>query len=52
LKELEGPINTLVDEMSRKWILGGESVVAGYDKYLEKLKILKIDEVLKIKNEA
>jgi putative aldouronate transport system substrate-binding protein len=52
LKELEGPINTLVDEMSRKWILGGESVDDGYEKYLEKLKILKIDEVLKIKNGA
>jgi putative aldouronate transport system substrate-binding protein len=41
-----------VDEMSRKWILGGESVDAGYDKYLEKLKDLNIGEVLRIKNEA
>lgn len=52
LKELEGPINTFVEEMSQKWILGGESVEASYDKYVEKLKSLKIDEVLKIKNEA
>lgn len=52
LKELEGPINTFVEETSQKWILGGESVENTYDKYVEKLKSLKIEEVLKIKNDA
>jgi putative aldouronate transport system substrate-binding protein len=52
LKDLEGPINGYVDEISQKWILGGESVDAGYGKYVDKLISMNIEEVLKIKNDA
>ena len=44
-------VNTLMDEMTLKIILGAEPVDA-YDKYMEKLKSLKIDRALLIKQSA
>ncbi len=46
------PLNTYVDEMRVKWLLGGESVEAGFDQYLAKLKSFGYDEVVQIHQAA
>ncbi len=52
INELFPQIKTYVDETAQKWYMGGESVEANYDKYLERLGQLQIDEVLEIYNAA
>ncbi|MBD0378704.1 extracellular solute-binding protein [Paenibacillus sedimenti] len=51
LAKIMNDVNTLMDEMTLKIILGTEPVDA-YDKYMEKLKSLKIDRALQIKQSA
>ncbi|WP_199615927.1 extracellular solute-binding protein [Paenibacillus alkalitolerans] len=51
LAKIMNDVNTLIDEMSLKIILGSEPIDA-YDGYMEKLKSLKIDRAIEIKQAA
>ncbi|MNL85959.1 hypothetical protein D3C87_2144650 [compost metagenome] len=44
-------INTLVDEMTLKIILGAESLDS-FDKYVEKMKSVKLSRAIEIKKAA
>jgi putative aldouronate transport system substrate-binding protein len=44
-------VNTLIDEMTLKVILGSESI-DNFDKYMEKLKSLKLDRAIEIQKAA
>lgn len=52
IKELFPRIETYVMETSQKWFMGGEPVEENYDKYLQQLKTLNLDEVLDVYNTA
>ncbi len=52
IKELTGPINTFREETGQKWVLGAEKVDAGYNKFVEQLKQMNIEELLTLYNEA
>jgi putative aldouronate transport system substrate-binding protein len=51
LAQIMNDVNTLIDEMTLKIILGNEKVDA-YDGYMEKLKSLKIDRAIEIQQAA
>lgn len=52
IQELLGPITTYRQETGQKWILGAESVEAGYDTFIAQLKAMNVDELLEIYNAA
>jgi putative aldouronate transport system substrate-binding protein len=52
ITELKGPIETYRIETGQKWVLGAESVEDGYDKFVEQLKSMKVDELLDLYNQA
>jgi putative aldouronate transport system substrate-binding protein len=52
IKELVPSIETYVKETTQKWYMGGESVESSFDKYIEQLKKLQLDQVLEIYNAA
>jgi len=51
LAQIMNDVNTLIDEMTLKIILGNEPVAA-YDSYMEKLNSLKIDRAIEIQQTA
>ncbi|WP_028612306.1 extracellular solute-binding protein [Paenibacillus harenae] len=51
MAKIMNDVNTLIDEMTLKIILGTEKIDA-YDKYMEKLKSLKIDRAIEIQQAA
>jgi len=52
LNEIMTPIQTYRDEMTQKWILGGEAVETSFDKYLQELRKMGIEEAIKITQTA
>ncbi|MFB9279633.1 extracellular solute-binding protein [Cohnella cellulosilytica] len=52
LNELFPSIQTYVMETSQKWFMGGEPVEGNYDRFVQQLQTLKLDEVLSIYNAA
>jgi putative aldouronate transport system substrate-binding protein len=52
LDELQPAIGTFIEEKLQKWVLGAEPVDGNYEKFIEELKKMKIDEVIKIKEAA
>ncbi len=51
MAKIMNDVNTLMDEMTLKIILGSEPIEA-YDKYMEKLKGLNIDRAIEIQQAA
>jgi putative aldouronate transport system substrate-binding protein len=51
LAKIMTDVNTLVDEMTLKIILGNEPI-ENYDKYMDKLKTLKLDRAIEIEKAA
>ncbi|WP_240941377.1 extracellular solute-binding protein [Paenibacillus sp. HB172176] len=51
LAQIMNDVNTLVDEMTLKIILGNEPIDA-YDDYVEKMKTLKVDRAIEIQQAA
>lgn len=45
-------IQAYIKEMEQKWVLGSESVETGFDKYIENLKKMGMDQVIDIYNAA
>ncbi len=52
LSELQTDIFSLVNEKMAKWIVGAEDVEAGWDAYIETLKRIGVDELVKINQGA
>ena len=52
IKEIFPQIKTYVDETTQKWYMGGEPVEGNFEKYLDRLSELKLNEVLEIYNSA
>lgn len=48
LTEILPPIQTYVAETSQRWVMGGEAVDTGFEKYNAQLKQMGMDEVLQI----
>ena len=48
LNKYYNDIDTYIDEMEQKWILGVEDIEKGWDKYLATLKKMNVDQVIKI----
>ena len=49
---IESDINTYIKEQEQKWILGEEDVDATWDKYIETLKSMGLDDYIKIKTDS
>lgn len=49
---LQGQVNTHLNEISQRWILGGEDVNANFDGFVQNLRSLGIEEILEIRNAA
>ena len=45
-------INTYANEQKQKWIMGTDDVDATWDKYVETIKSMHLDEMLKIQQAA
>lgn len=52
IQELLGPITTFRQETGQRWILGAETVEAGYDSFVEQLKAMNVEELLATYNAA
>ena len=50
--KLNGQLNTYLNEMIQKWILGQEDIESGYDAFIKQLKNLGADELVKIEQAA
>ena len=52
LDELQPPIDTFIEEKLQKWVLGGEPVEGNYEKFVDELKNMKVEELIAIKKGA
>jgi hypothetical protein len=50
--QIKGNIDTLVNEMSQRWVLGSLDVESAWDKYISDLKAMNIDEMIEIQQRA
>lgn len=51
-EELNGALNTYVNEMFQKWVLGRDSVEIGFDAFLKQMKSMGMDELVQIQQAA